>query len=470
MTILINASFILGIVYVLLSFIHDYIYFYHSNSIDEIFGLSGLLAWGGLPLTGLWVYRRLRAFQKNHFLVYMVLSTVAVFIFESLYTIDTLLYSGDDLTGRFEYFSLLLVYGLFLLPLFIAVVSLLRRKLSVRRFLVKLSVALGVVLALVVISVLGGDRTQTLLEPLHRPFNGEHPEMREALLNIPLLTVTSRYDDVLSCYARQRPISTFDRLVSRLFGELIAAKTPHITYYQNAHCMVVYVQSVSTVGDLKAFQERAVLAELLIRRHYGQHIMLRREMRPSRSVRLLDPERAQKHGRLEGYFDPQTFSISAFRRGPESWQAPPLNVLLHEELHAFSSPTFRSLSEHKKSSLDEAITQYLTEDITHSMFREVKSRSLSYKPQMEALMALLPFIDRFRLLDIYFNGDLSTLVLDVDTRLYPGALCSFDYYLDESLQVYIEGKLMESIKLADRAVETLTNRALAVPQNTCRES
>ncbi|HCM38055.1 TPA: hypothetical protein DIS61_05375 [Patescibacteria group bacterium] len=257
--------------------------------------------------------------------------------------------------------------------------------------------------------------------------------------------ITDRPQPLIDCYLKQNPGDLNARILNQIAGNSFFTKLGYDAYFLNDHCLVVYLGTPLILTDTEVPTQTALLSELLIRIKYAELIRVNADKHPVDTISIRKEELYIEDG-PRGTYDSDTNRIELQQGFTQVFQ-----TITHELLHSFSQEHESTVNKDVMSGLDEAITQYLTNRIMQSVAGTYKPTT--YKFQVEALVALLQYVDEKTVLEAYFNGDLRSLKTEVDSKTYRGAYCRFYHYLDQSLENYHNYSLTK--EYAARATKAL---------------
>lgn len=264
------------------------------------------------------------------------------------------------------------------------------------------------------------------------------------------IIITDYPAPLLRCYLSEHQNDILAHFLQGAAGSSFFNKLGYNSIYLNRNCFVAYIGENLQFQNDSTIKHSAILSELLIRTVFGDHLKRNASVHPFERISIKSQEfSGDDAGGKLGTYDPDTNSIILHEGYNYTFE-----VVIHEELHAFAS-TYESWLGSEHSGIGEAVTQYLTGRVLNNLSNGYSNSF--YQPQVEALQALLPFVDEDMLLDAYFNGNLKTLEKSVDSKTYQGAFCRFNDYLDRSTDEWLVTKNFDRAKeYAKKAATALT--------------
>lgn len=327
------------------------------------------------------------------------------------------------------------------------------------RFLLSLSLFLYVVglflQSAIAIKVL--IRT-SLTQPYTKPLNPTH-----LLTNPEKIYISENYSEVLSCLYSDTKNPYFIMLKFML-GKTVLFSNDSFLMYSDDKC-VVFLMPNSESAAINDIDKLSEISEAYIRGKLGRHIILQTNVSPSSFVRYQEKNDrfiSQSIG-VAGYYNPYSEQIVLSEN-----VATKLEVIVHEQLHAFTSPLHQQYSSYPVNGLNEGITQYLTRKILNeSGLRPIPL--VRYINEVKATEALLTIIDENRLIDTYFNGNYKNLENEVDSELQPGAFCTFNEFLDTATTTSFTGikNDQERQQYFDAAINSISNPGSVQVTDAC---
>ena len=272
------------------------------------------------------------------------------------------------------------------------------------------------------------------------------------------LIISDSIYPILECSLQEN-----NNLIVRVFqiinGNSIAITSTISGIYNGNGCVGILLPADVSISNPTEIKKMAVAAEILLRRTYGDSIVQNTNKAPHQIINLTNNSELSF---AQGLYNRDSNSI--FITNSVVFL---LETIIHEQLHAFSSNFLLPLSYNPRSGLEEAMTQYLTRKAMQEV--AVQSTDTVYTDQVAALKQLLRFIDEKTLVDVYFNDQFQDVSEKVDAATYPGAFCSFNYYLDNSVIFLVDTHDFEMAHTyAQNASKVLEDKSLSVSAEWCR--
>lgn len=409
----------------------------------------------------LWKFLKLRDWSvKKVALAYTVFGILAPFLFlpsfASRYGQISWEYAAFSSTVLSNLAFKLMMLALLLLvvwPLLINTLSVVRfhRLKQLKTFLITLGLSIGSLVLALGFTIVLSWQLLSLLDRILLPQRiGDSVPTIIGYTNQKII-ITDYPAPLLRCYLSEHQNDVVARFLQGAAGSSFFNKPGYNSYYLNNNCLVAYIGENLQFQNETTIKHAAILSELLIRTVFGDHLKRNAETHPFQLISIKSEEFSEDGGGKLGTYDPDTNSIVLHEGYNYTFE-----VVIHEELHAFAA-TYESWLGYEHSGIGEAVTQYLTGRVLNNLSNGYGNSF--YQPQVEALQALLPFVDEDMLLDAYFNGNLKTLEKSVDGKTYRGAFCRFNDELDRSMVEWLDTKNFTLAKeYAKNAAQALTTK------------
>lgn len=406
------------------------------------------------PLTTLFIsIKFLKLRQPFQFILIMTSSTFLVWLFLRARSFNDT-YVGFINTLSYDTLIQLIIFSFFAFPLIFLLYLTIRKKIALKLFLIRflLFVSPFFTLLFIILSMLTIINNKLILPNLS-PLDLTEGKNTEIFKKTTLIVGTSA-TDFMSCYLKEHK-NILMWTLTHLLGKAWVIKLNHdLNYYDSPLCTVILINSRKVeIDDIRSLNGRAVLAENLIYRKYFHVIKEYRGI--SSRIEYIDSSRHP--GSYNKYTDKVVINTKA---ASNFYGQIPLSLFIHEELHGLSSEGIGPISGLPRSGLEEAITSYIESDLIRDLDSRIYDPSYNY--QQKALLKLFTYIDKNKIISVYFNGSLYDMTKEIDSKTYPGAFCSYNYYLDLSTEMYLDRfDLIKSKELAAQAEESLINKDLS---------